>query len=151
MIATKKDVPDITIDKIVNYLNRTIKTEKGCWVWQGAKSPDRHARVNINSQAYYLHRVIFKAVGNRLDKSLELDHLCREPSCVNPKHLEQVTHRVNSERGEAGTHLKNKTHCPQGHPYSGDNLYVFPSGGRSCRTCTRVSGRKHDLKRRSKC
>ncbi len=28
-----------------------------------------------------------------------------------------------------------KTHCPRGHPYSGDNLYIGSRGGRYCRQC----------------
>lgn len=28
-----------------------------------------------------------------------------------------------------------KTHCPEGHPYAGDNLYISPTGARGCRTC----------------
>lgn len=30
-----------------------------------------------------------------------------------------------------------RTHCPHGHPYSGDNLYIDPAGNKRCRTCTR--------------
>lgn len=41
--------------------------------------------------------------------------------------LDQVRH---------GTHHQvNKTHCPDGHPYTGDNLYVTKDGHRKCRTC----------------
>jgi hypothetical protein len=31
-----------------------------------------------------------------------------------------------------------KTHCPQGHPYEGNNLHVTPKGYRKCRTCDRL-------------
>ena len=46
-----------------------------------------------------------------------------------------------------------RTHCPQGHPYSGDNLVVERVGpakashlGRRCRVCRNIAGR--DRKRR---
>jgi hypothetical protein len=39
----------------------------------------------------------------------------------------------------SGFHNKTKTHCPQGHPLSGDNLYVS-RGRRECRTCRRIMG-----------
>jgi len=42
-----------------------------------------------------------------------------------------------------------KTHCPQGHPYEGENLYVASNGKRYCRTCMRAAGRRHDAKRRA--
>ena len=82
-------------------------------------------------------RVVF--VRGRLDDELangvlpatmQLDHLCRERACCNPAHLEPVTQAENIRRGEAV-----KTHCPQGHPYEGDNLYIDSRGKRRCKTC----------------
>jgi hypothetical protein len=35
-------------------------------------------------------------------------------------------------------HNRHKTHCPRGHPLSGDNLFVNNQGGRVCRTCKRA-------------
>lgn len=40
-----------------------------------------------------------------------------------------------------------KTHCPNGHPLRGENLYVPPSGGRKCRICVRASNRRAYAKR----
>lgn len=40
-------------------------------------------------------------------------------------------------------HFANKTHCPRGHAYAGDNLYMRRSGGRQCRTCARRFVREH--------
>lgn len=34
---------------------------------------------------------------------------------------------------------KPPTHCPQGHPYAGDNLYVDTRGRRLCRICRKVA------------
>ena len=43
-----------------------------------------------------------------------------------------------------------ETHCPQGHPYSGGNLYVNPStGGRMCRECKRDQGREYMRRKRA--
>jgi hypothetical protein len=42
---------------------------------------------------------------------------------------------------------KDKTHCPQGHAYEGENLYVTPAGERKCRACTREANRRAYLKR----
>jgi len=68
-----------------------------------------------------------------------LDHLCKTRQCVNPDHLEAVTHKENIRRGETGKHNnhhnKFKTHCPQGHEYSKENMYVYLNGGRQCKTC----------------
>jgi hypothetical protein len=60
---------------------------------------------------------------------------------VNPQHLEPVTRKVNLARGEIHARRKAQsltiTHCPQGHPYSGDNLSINRAGSRVCRECKR--------------
>jgi hypothetical protein len=73
----------------------------------------------------------------------QLDHLCRNPQCVNPKHLDLVSHRENVLRG-IGFYAINarKTHCPQGHPYTPENTIVelypsSPKSGRRCLICWR--------------
>jgi hypothetical protein len=40
------------------------------------------------------------------------------------------------------------THCPQGHPYEGDNLYL-DGGRRRCRTCRTAAGRRHRARMKS--
>jgi len=62
------------------------------------------------------------------------------------------------ERGRRADHKRHgylgnppnaqKTHCPQGHPYDGENLYVASNGKRYCRACRLVVGRRYDAKRR---
>lgn len=42
-----------------------------------------------------------------------------------------------------------KTHCPQGHPYSGPNLYIAPStGNRDCRVCSSARARAANQRKR---
>ena len=88
----------------------------------------------------YAHRWAYEHYVGPIPDGLHLDHLCRNTKCVNPDHLEPVTCQVNLLRGEgpSAKHAK-KTHCPQGHPYSGDNLYTHPTKGiRYCRACGRI-------------
>jgi hypothetical protein len=42
-----------------------------------------------------------------------------------------------------------KTHCPQGHPYSGENLRIGSNGGRTCRICGAASFRRAYLRRKA--
>jgi hypothetical protein len=93
------------------------------------------------------HRWAYEYSIGPIPEHLELDHLCRSRNCVNPEHLEAVTHLENMGRGIS--HQKAKTHCPKGHPYSGENLYVAPSNGkRYCRECTRASKIRHYNKKK---
>lgn len=104
----------------------------GCWLWMGCDDgngygmfrPFRRRMVKAHRFSYALHCGPIPA-----DKIL--DHLCRVRCCVNPKHLEPVSYQENAQRGLTGINSAAKTHCPQGHPYSGlDNR-----GKRICRQC----------------
>jgi hypothetical protein len=85
----------------------------------------------------------------------DIDHLCRNRRCVNPEHLEAVTHRENMVRGDTfAARNAAKTHCSKGHPLSGENLVNQKRGDRVCRIC--ANARVRELKRtnpeyRAKC
>jgi hypothetical protein len=42
-----------------------------------------------------------------------------------------------------------KTHCPKGHPYSGENLYETKDGRRHCKECNRTRAREHARRKRA--
>ena len=69
--------------------------------------------------------------------------------CVNPWHLEPVTHIENVQRGDTGKHNAIKTHCRYGHPYFGENLFIRKNGGRDCRACMREQVRRARAKART--
>lgn len=125
-----------------------------CWPWQGYICGQGYGQISLRPsvlRARGAHRASYLTFVGPIAKGLHLDHRCHTDdiscpggpscphrSCVNPRHLEPVTPRQNAERGgwRISAHERNKTHCPHGHPYSGDNLYVEPkSGKRKCRAC----------------
>ena len=52
---------------------------------------------NVKKRA---HRLSYMLIGKKtLTPGLVLDHLCRNRSCINPAHLEEVTNEENIRRG----------------------------------------------------
>lgn len=115
-----------------------------CWVWTGAVNNAGYGQIGVGSKVdgtnrmRSVHRIVYENRVGPIDEGLVLDHMCRRPRCVNPEHLEPVTQRVNNHRGATNAA---KTHCSQGHPYNGDNLYYCPPDRRRCRACDRARNR----------
>lgn len=134
--------------------------ENECWNWTGPsrlvdkKKAYRRGVFNYLGVCMPAHQfAAFTALGRR-PPGLETLHACDNPLCCNPKHLSYGTHQENVrqcfERGRNTLINRTlaKTICVRGHPLSGDNLYVAPSGAKTCRSCRRErkriyrSGRK---------
>jgi hypothetical protein len=126
----------MTIRDLERISERVVIDDRDCWLWMGLRTKAGYGQMRMG-KTFAVHRILYEAVVAPIPEGLVTDHLCRVRGCVNPRHLEPVTRRENSARGNCGAHLRAKTHCPQGHPYSGENLYVEPAGGRSCRQCKR--------------
>lgn len=118
-----------------------ISTESGCWRWTGRTSPlygKLLVRVEGITVQRYAHRVVYEMFRGPIPDGLTIDHLCRNPPCVNPWHLEPVTQGVNTLRGNAVSAVNlRKTHCLRGHPLFGDNVYWRRDrpGTRQCKAC----------------
>ena len=116
-----------------------------CWVWTGGLNGVGYGQFYVGGPGTgkaYAHRWSYEFHIGPIPDGLHLDHLCRNRACVNPWHLEPVSVRENLLRGEGPSALHAvKTHCPAGHPYSGENLRVT-NGARHCRECARRRARR---------
>lgn len=116
-------------------------TETGCWLWTRHVGKDGYAKVPFRASCRGAHRWAYELLRGPVPDGLQLDHLCRVRSCVNPAHLEPVTARENTLRGKTITARNaTTTHCPQGHPYDARNTWVH-KGYRHCRECRRLNAR----------
>ena len=123
--------------ELLQYLmSQVYIANTGCWMWQGPLS-NGYARFKHRQVTYPVHRYLWEYVNGLVPENLELDHLCRVPACVNPEHLEAVTHRENLMRGVRGNSFNtSKTHCPSGHEYTEENTYIPPGKAeRQCKQC----------------
>ena len=119
-------------------VNRT----KTCWLWTGAvqsKGYGTFGRGRNQDGTMLAHRFSYEQAYGPIPKDLELDHLCRVRHCVNPSHLEAVTHRENSLRGESPTCVTHRTGvCRNGHPQTPENQ---ASTSTACRLCVNAHNR----------
>jgi len=121
----------------------------GCWEWTGSKYADGYGRFYWNSRDMVAHRYSYISINGHIPEGLELDHLCRNNSCVNPLHLEAVSHRENVLRsaGAAAVHAI-KTSCKRGHLFDGENTAVqrgVYGMTRYCRECRRIQRRANGV------
>lgn len=70
-----------------------------CWVWQRFTNKDGYGRVRVGQVGIGAHRIIYERHRGPIPEGLQLDHLCRNPSCVNPEHLQPVSCAINIHRG----------------------------------------------------
>lgn len=114
-----------------------------CWIWKGHVKPNGYGQFSLGSLGNYgkpnAHVFAYQILCGAIPEGLELDHLCRLPRCVNPFHLEPVTHSENIRRGWWALH-KPKTHCSFGHPYTPENTYYRTDGKKECRICRTIKG-----------
>lgn len=119
-----------------------------CWPWRTARA-NGYGPFWIDGQVVLAHRFAYELLVGLISDDLTIDHrchsddltcpggsTCRHRRCVNPAHLEPVTGEENNRRGRHPV----KTHCPRGHPYSGENVVLNSRGVAECRICRRFLG-----------
>lgn len=79
--------------------DHAVDRATGCWEWQHGKDASGYGKTRENQQDVLAYRPYYKRAHGSLPDGLDLDHLCRNPGCVNPAHLEPVTHAENVRRG----------------------------------------------------
>ena len=111
----------------------------GCWIWSGTIAGNGYGIMRMpERKTMVAHRFVFLSVGRVIPVGMELDHLCRNRRCVNPDHLEPVTHSENMLRAFAAA--GRASICKYGHPL--DGIRSRSGGGRYCKQCNLLNKQK---------
>jgi hypothetical protein len=134
-VALRRTTPLMT-----RFWAKVEKTD-GCWLWTGALDGNGYGQITSGRRGsghLPAHRVAYEFLVGPIPDGMELDHVwergCRSTACVNPAHLEPVTHRENVLRGNSPmAQQARQTHCKHGHEFTAENT-AFYGNDRHCLT-----------------
>jgi hypothetical protein len=123
------------VDRLLFRTSIPEDRDNDCWVWLGTTNDKGYAQmIGDNGRPIAAYRVSYQEFIGPIPDGMEIDHLCSNRKCINPKHLEAVTHYENILRGGNAA----KEVCIRGHDLSdSDNVYITKDGRRTCNACRR--------------
>lgn len=107
-----------------------------CWNWTAGKNQNGYGMFKLYGGTMMAHRAAWLMLEGEIPDGMELDHLCRNRSCVNPDHLQPVSHAENVRRGDGAVRYL-KQSCVNGHEFTDQNAKYTPEGWRYCGDCKR--------------
>lgn len=144
------------IPVLQRILAKVVIHPNSCWMFQGCQDPSGYGRISRSKKEgpVAVHRYMYELVFGQVPSGLELDHICHKKGectvparlcphrrCVNPWHLEPVTHTENTRRGNAGS--LPKQFCIRGHSLAQGVAAVDSNGRRQCRLCNALRARNY--------
>lgn len=123
-----------------------------CWIWEGARAKGYGHFICSQEPRRWVssHRYAYLVLRGEIPENMVLDHaVCKNPSCVNPWHLEVVTVSENTQRDPAWRFTVPKTHCIHGHEFTIENTVRIPKG-RACRACQKEHSRRYWIENRDR-
>ena len=90
---------------LIRLSHRSQEGEAGCIEWTGATDRYGYGKIKVKDEFGKIrmtgpHRAAWLAFYGRIDGDLVIDHLCRNPTCINLEHLRLVTNAVNTLVGD---------------------------------------------------
>lgn len=127
-------------NSIKEYLDqRSVKIGSGCIIWVGSKTKDGYGSASKDVHKTTAHRLSYICEYGSIPSELEIDHVCKNILCINPSHLEAVTHLENVRRCDKSK----QSHCIHGHEFTEENTYrKLSNGTRVCRACAAFRQRR---------
>ncbi len=109
-------------------LARVQKAANGCWLWTSSSTNGGYGTYRTMGLSTTAHRIAYIAWLGEIPSGLELDHKCKNTRCVNPAHLEPVTHL--------------------GHEFTPENTRIKNNGCRACVACQNRRNAVNNRRRR---
>ena len=113
-----------------------------CWVWAG----------KINNRGYgrwgadFAHRLSYELHKGPIPVGMQIDHLCFNPLCVRPDHLQLSDPVANNRRKLKAL----ATECARGHPFTPENTGIRKHPDRTqryCKTCDHLRQQQYRWRR----
>lgn len=125
------------------FWSKVLKSSE-CWIWKAATNESGYGYYYAGERMVRAHRYAYATEYGPIEPGIELDHSCRNRSCVRPSHLRPVTHQLNCQLG-----IGSKTHCKYGHRFTSENTFktTGPKKQRICRACSRNRAEKYRRKK----
>lgn len=110
LLEKRMDALDQSSDRRIKILTKimsrvSVDEHCECWIWQGPTSGSGrgggYGRMCLDGQTVAVHRVMATLFMGYIPGKKQVDHKCRNRLCVNPDHLEIVTHKENQRRRDA--------------------------------------------------
>jgi hypothetical protein len=145
-LSRKGPAPIAPIDRL---LAKTTIDSGDCWLYQGWLQKNGYARIYLPKPIdghVNAHRFSYEYFITEIPAELEIDHLCNQRNCMNPWHMEPVSHAENMRRGTDRL-WGNRTYCNRGHALTDADVRTIPGTqpgwiARTCRQCYHENNRK---------
>ena len=150
---TKNQSPRARFLEKVDKNGPVVKPELGrCWVFTSSIGRTGCGRFYYRGKSHDAYRIGYELFVRKLASSEHLHHLCEFRACVNWESHLQVTTPAEHFSELTPNHIayrnKRKTHCPNGHLLSSDNLKKDRLPYRICRTCANLRTKSCQAARR---
>lgn len=147
-----KPTPPMTDEQAERFWSRIeVNQPSGCWEWTAGTFTGGYGQFRIGDRTWQAHRIAYSTLIHPIPEGMVTDHLCRNPRCCNPDHLQIVTNTENTNRNYSPpSQNRRKTHCHKGHPFTPDNLQHSSRGNRNCRTCRNERNLRYKATARAK-